>query len=241
MGLHGLEQGYFYLFTFTMPWRHMEKWRHNPAFLTSIIDGGEWTASHSRRFTPRKDPPWYSLDKRLGWRQNRSGSHAVRMNIIFINSINWLFFITQLQSQRPESSQGISFSGTLYRTSNVSEELLPPSSRSRSKLSQRWLLVTSFRWLHLLFYPEDWGPTYLRKFDKLTPDLKKYYARRQYTYLLMYGAEPFLRSCQLCSHSGNSQQFLKEPEGSSPCSQEPSTGPYPEPVRFSPHHPILSL
>jgi hypothetical protein len=27
------------------------------------------------------------------------------------------------------------------------------------------------------------------------------------TYVLMYGAEPFLRSCQLCSHSGNSQQF----------------------------------
>jgi hypothetical protein len=26
-------------------------------------------------------------------------------------------------------------------------------------------------------------------------------------YLLMYGAEPFLRSCQLCSHSGKSQQF----------------------------------
>jgi hypothetical protein len=27
------------------------------------------------------------------------------------------------------------------------------------------------------------------------------------TYLLTYGAESFLRSCQLCSHSGNSQQF----------------------------------
>jgi hypothetical protein len=27
------------------------------------------------------------------------------------------------------------------------------------------------------------------------------------TYLLMYGAEPFLRSCQLCSHPGNYQQF----------------------------------
>jgi hypothetical protein len=27
------------------------------------------------------------------------------------------------------------------------------------------------------------------------------------TYLLTYGAEFFLRSCQLCSHSGNSQQF----------------------------------
>jgi hypothetical protein len=28
-----------------------------------------------------------------------------------------------------------------------------------------------------------------------------------YSYLLTYGAEPFLRSCQLCSHSGNYQQF----------------------------------
>jgi hypothetical protein len=34
---------------------------------------------------------------------------------------------------------------------------------------------------------------------------------------------------------------FKEPEGSSPCSEEPSTGPYPEPVRSSPYHPILSL
>jgi hypothetical protein len=34
---------------------------------------------------------------------------------------------------------------------------------------------------------------------------------------------------------------FKEPEGSSPCSQELSTGPYPEPVWSSPYHPILSL
>jgi hypothetical protein len=31
-----------------------------------------------------------------------------------------------------------------------------------------------------------------------------------------------------------------EPEDSSPCSQQPSTGPYPEPDRHSPHHRILS-
>jgi hypothetical protein len=32
-----------------------------------------------------------------------------------------------------------------------------------------------------------------------------------------------------------------EPEGSLSRSQEPSTGPYPEPDRSSPYHPILSL
>jgi hypothetical protein len=44
------------------------------------------------------------------------------------------------------------------------------------------------------------------------------------THSLTHGAEPFLRSCQLCSHSRNSQNFM-EPEGSLPHSQEPSTGP----------------
>jgi hypothetical protein len=32
-----------------------------------------------------------------------------------------------------------------------------------------------------------------------------------------------------------------EPEGSLPCSQEPSTGPYPEQDQASPYHLILSL
>jgi hypothetical protein len=60
------------------------------------------------------------------------------------------------------------------------------------------------------------------------------------TYLLIYRAEPFLRSCQLCSPSGTPQHFM-EPVGSIPCSQEPSTGPYPEPYQSNPLHPILSL
>jgi hypothetical protein len=65
-------------------------------------------------------------------------------------------------------------------------------------------------------------------------------ARSPSLYLLTYGTEPFLRSCQLYSYSGTSQHF-KEPECSSSCSQEPSTGPYPAPNRSSPYHPILSL
>jgi hypothetical protein len=58
-------------------------------------------------------------------------------------------------------------------------------------------------------------------------------------HLLTYRAEPFLRSHQLCSCS-RTQHFM-EPEGSLLCSQEPSTGPYPKPYRFSlyvPSHPI---
>jgi hypothetical protein len=30
-----------------------------------------------------------------------------------------------------------------------------------------------------------------------------------------------------------------EPDGSSPCLQQPATGPYPEPLESSPHFPIL--
>jgi hypothetical protein len=35
-----------------------------PVFLTSALDGGEWSASRSGRFTPGKEPP-YSLYRRL--------------------------------------------------------------------------------------------------------------------------------------------------------------------------------
>jgi hypothetical protein len=64
-----------------------------------------------------------------------------------------------------------------------------------------------------------------------------YTARRALIYLLTYGAEPFLTSCQFCSHSRTSQHFM-ELESSLPCSQELSTGPCPEPGRSSPYHPI---
>jgi hypothetical protein len=41
----------------------------------------------------------------------------------------------------------------------------------------------------------------------LLADFHNILNRWKNNYLLTYRAEPFLRSCQLCSHSGNSQQY----------------------------------
>jgi hypothetical protein len=57
---------------------------------------------------------------------------------------------------------------------------------------------------------------------------------------LTHGAEPFLRSNQLCSYSRNSHHFM-ESEGSLRCPQQPSTGPYSEPDESNPYHLILPL
>jgi hypothetical protein len=62
----------------------------------------------------------------------------------------------------------------------------------------------------------------------------------KHKYSITHGAEPFLRSCQFCDHLRTSHHFMK-PESSLTRSQEPSSGPYPEPHQSHPYHPILSL
>jgi hypothetical protein len=80
--------------------------------------------------------------------------------------------------------------------------------------------------------------SHLRSFKLISVQrsrISKCLHRIHLSHLHTYGAEPFLRSCQLCSHSGTSKHF-KETEGSSPYSKEPSTCPYPEPDRSSPYY-----
>jgi len=42
----------------------VEVWVH--AFLTSVLDGGEWSASNPSHFTPKGKNPWYPLDRLSG-------------------------------------------------------------------------------------------------------------------------------------------------------------------------------
>jgi hypothetical protein len=43
------------------------------SFLTSALDGGEWSASRPSRALPRGKDPWYPLNRRLGGPQSQSG------------------------------------------------------------------------------------------------------------------------------------------------------------------------
>jgi hypothetical protein len=49
-------------------------------FLPSALDGGEWSASRTGRFTPQGKSPWYPLDRSLGGPQSRSGRGGEQKN-----------------------------------------------------------------------------------------------------------------------------------------------------------------
>jgi hypothetical protein len=57
------------------------EWRYGSTHsLTSTLDGGEWSASRSGRFTPQRKGPRYPLDRRLGGPQIRSGRGVEEKN-----------------------------------------------------------------------------------------------------------------------------------------------------------------
>jgi hypothetical protein len=50
--------------------------------LGTTVDGNEWSASLPGRFTPRKKSSRYTLDRRLGGLQIRSGHCGTQKNIL---------------------------------------------------------------------------------------------------------------------------------------------------------------
>jgi hypothetical protein len=113
---------------------------------------------------------------------------------------------------------------TCYRATRRGQRLTPSAMNNKHK----YLIINRF--LHTVCYTI--------KTKKMHDPPKKETARSFVTSL--HGPEPFLRSLQLCSYSRTSEHFM-EPESSLPCSQEPSTGHYPEQDQSSPFHLSLSL
>jgi hypothetical protein len=118
--------------------------------------------------------------------------------------------------------------------------MIDPSSRQRERPTIYLQLSDSNK---DLVFPRQTGRLTVHRnitLTLITLPTATFFWQSSLTHSLTHGAEPFLRSCQLCSHSTTSQRF-REPEGSLPPSQKPSTGPYHEPDRSNPYHPILSL
>jgi hypothetical protein len=169
----------------------------------------------------------------LPWLDNTSctQSRKHRNRSAVIRTANWLRHTTVQYAQLTCNCS--------YR--NLQVRKVEAWKLKRNKLGNRF---RALQFCYLRSYIAD--VNYLKKITRLNSK-KTYWTYKRvlnfcpktFSYLF-HGAEPFLRSRQLCTYTSASQHFMKF-EGSLPCSQEPSTGPYPEPDQFSPYHSILSL
>jgi hypothetical protein len=69
--------------------RHEGAWRYSSySFLTSALEGGEWSASRIGRALPWGKDPRYPLYRRLGVPQSRSGHRGQRKNPLLLPGSN---------------------------------------------------------------------------------------------------------------------------------------------------------
>jgi hypothetical protein len=154
---------------------------------------------------------WSSTYDRLAfWLTGRKSIWSY-VGHIFINSIflTFLIFLSFLQF----ICKNLHFNHLLFFILNTVMGVLSSTS---------WFIINLF--IYLLFFCGRKSSKYIVPF---TASMVLTYSRNSV----------LLRSRHLCSYLRTSQHF-KELEGSLPCLQEPSTGPYPEPDRSSPYHTI---
>jgi hypothetical protein len=92
-----------------------------------------------------------------------------------------------------------------------------------------WRFISVYTWSHQTNPLHIHPPYFFKKNSNILTYLLTY---------LLHGAGYYLKSC--CYSARQKISFLTEPEGSSPCSQKPATGPYPEPAESSLPHRSLS-
>jgi hypothetical protein len=128
-------------------------------------------------------------------------------------------------------------------SSHYSSEAVPHSTTVDlcnflpSQLYKRYTLIPTQHVLQLVYNELFWSSP----FPILsTRPHRPHHSRISFTYLL-HGAQYYLKSWLSFSLSKNILLALfMEPEGSSPCSQKPATGSYPEPAESSSPHRSLS-
>jgi hypothetical protein len=127
----------------------------------------------------------------------------IHLNISFWVAPYFRRSVPGFPSRRPGFEPRSSHMG--FVTDKVAfEQVLPVRFGFFCQFSFHWLLHIHYH--HLSSGTGTVGQT-VTDVLSLTPPQVRSILWTTLTYLLTYGAETFLRSCQLCSHSGNSQQY----------------------------------
>jgi hypothetical protein len=134
--------------------------RYSSSFLTSALDGGEWTASRPGRALPRGMDSWYPLYRRLGWPRSRSGHRLEEKSARdrtpsigcllkqFKLPVTWLFWHWQRVKTHWKS---MGAKETMFFTKLIVDVVVYP--RSQTKFLFCPSDMTIFRLSYILFKP----------------------------------------------------------------------------------------
>jgi hypothetical protein len=153
-----------------------------PPFTISALDGGEWSTSHPSRLHPR-----VPIVRRLGGLQGRSGRCGPTPAPFWNRTLAWT----------PIARHYTGWTIINYPLHNFVHFSITSSLLRSHILGNLFSDIFEFCCAIKMDI----------KFDYNGSKQLYYVTFYDIFYLPTYGDEPYLRSCQLCSHSGNSQQF----------------------------------